>query len=101
MQKRTKKGSQSLGPALRNCPALLETTGSLKTREVYTPLRGAQTGRSLRLPKLLFRSFLSANIILPTIDSGARRREMARIENYSYWVLQVNHQRNRDSLFII
>ena len=35
-QKRTKKGSQSLGPALRDCPALLETTGSLKTRCAQT-----------------------------------------------------------------
>ena len=30
-RKRTKrKGSRSLGPAMRDCPALLETTGSLK-----------------------------------------------------------------------
>ena len=43
-QKRTKKGNQSLGSAMQNFPALLETTGSLKTR---TPLlRGAQTGQT-------------------------------------------------------
>jgi len=35
-QKRTKKGSHSLGFALRNSPALLETTGSLKTRYAQT-----------------------------------------------------------------
>ena len=36
-RKRTKrKGTQSLGPALRNCPALLETAGSLKTRYAQT-----------------------------------------------------------------
>jgi len=46
------------GPPTTDCPALLESTGSLKTLEVYTPSRGAQTGRSLRLPKLLFRPIL-------------------------------------------
>jgi hypothetical protein len=35
-QKRTKKGSQSLGPLLRGYPALLKTTGSLKTRFAQT-----------------------------------------------------------------
>ncbi|KPK00279.1 MAG: hypothetical protein AMJ60_01890 [Desulfobacterales bacterium SG8_35] len=35
-QKRIKKGSQSLGFALRNFPPLLETTGSLKTRYAQT-----------------------------------------------------------------
>jgi hypothetical protein len=34
------------GPALRFYQALFETTGSLKTREVYTPLRGAQTSQT-------------------------------------------------------
>jgi hypothetical protein len=31
----------------------------------------------LRLPLALFRLFLSANILLPTIDSAAQLREMA------------------------
>ncbi len=38
-----RKGSRSLGPALRDYPALLELAGRCGTRIVYTPLRGAQT----------------------------------------------------------
>jgi hypothetical protein len=51
------------------------------------PFRGTQTGRSLRLPKLLFRSLLSANIQLPTIDGGTRLREMAMAEKISPFCL--------------
>jgi hypothetical protein len=38
-----RKDSRSLGPTKRDFPALLKSAGSLKTREVYAPLRGAQT----------------------------------------------------------
>ena len=45
-RKRTKrKGNLSLGPALRDYLALLETIGSLKLAE-FMPRRGAQTGQT-------------------------------------------------------
>ena len=53
------------GSTVSNFPALLKTTGSLKTREVYTPLRGAQTG-----PNSCFGRFCSA-----------RHREMVQTVN--------------------
>jgi hypothetical protein len=68
------KGSLSLGSATRGFPAILETTGSLKTRTSY---------ETLKQVKLLFRSFFSANILLPTIDGDARLCEMANTENTS------------------
>ena len=59
-RKRTKrKGSRSLGPAIRDCPALLETTGSLKLA-------------SLRQLNSCFGRFC-----------GARRCESAKIKKHS------------------
>ena len=75
-EKETKrKGSQSLGPSSMVFPALRKITGRCETRGVYTPLWGAQTVHAL------FRLFLSANILLPTIDNAALLREMAK-QNY-------------------
>jgi hypothetical protein len=41
-----KKGQPNTWSAKADCPALLEMTGSLKTRGVYTPLWGAQTSQT-------------------------------------------------------
>jgi hypothetical protein len=53
-----RKDSRSLGPTKRDFPALLESAGSLKTRVVYAPLRGAQTVGVFAYLKLLFRQIL-------------------------------------------
>ena len=83
VQKRTKKGSQSLGPMQWELsayetaddwhPALLETTESLKSFGVYA-LKGAQTD-----PNSFFDCFF-----------GARLHEMAKIVTCLLFILNVN-----------
>jgi len=69
-------------PVSAEYPVLLKIAGRCQTGEVYTPSRDAQTVcvcaiAWLRLPRALFRLFLSASILLPTIDTAARLCEIA------------------------
>jgi len=69
------KGQPITWPAKAGYPALLENIGRCETRFAQTV--GVYAITWLRLPLALFRYFVSANILLPTIDGTARLREMA------------------------
>ena len=80
-RKRTKrKGSRSLGPAMRDCPALLETTGSLKLASLrqlnscFGLFCGARRHESAKIKKLSssFYDLLTLNQVETCVDSRSR-----------------------------